>query len=717
MVYHVNYRAIIVCGILPVLLVIGVALGQKRDNRRAVPARPMAVLVAPYDRTAQLTGVPFGAHSHWFHPWRAYQETVPASTFLDGTGINFDVDNMPGDVDVDLIVRMLAQHGLRHLRLEIGWGQLDYGTQSHFVHAVVLRQILGAARRYGMRPLILLNAHQGIPCPLLRFARTLAAPARAGDTFVQLTDTRGLVVGYSGLSDLSGYWAAEAMVTAISGHTVALSKPLPRAIGSGRGVIGSGTAVPFATLRYRPFGPLGTHAYSDTIAGWQRYVGVVSGFVEGALGTQGSPDKGFDLEIWNELTFGSAFLDINNYDTLRPSAYPPAPDADPVGPGASPVGPGATSIYGNLVAATVSYVAAHLALFAGVQISDGFANTIPWPASSREPARIDAISKHPYMPRRYYNIDGKNDDSGGEALDAFGRADRSGFIPSYTALFPEYFAEDIKTETIMRDAGPIATTIRGVAHGRDARIVAGRVLPCPVWITEAGIPPDRNNVTGRAAALALKAVTTARYETFYLNKGVTQLDLFGAFGGDPDYGLVQDNFIAYARQHRTYPGDDMPYTSPSLQVTSRIAAVMRVGLDATLTRTRSLTVDAIGDTHNHDQFVGDGTAAHPTLYDRDVFAFLPYQVNATRFVVPYYVMTRDVRRPLAPERFTIVVAGLHGAVAAVAAYDPIKDRAVLVTVDGRSPTTLTLTLPTADYPYLLTIQDGPADRPSSTSRP
>jgi hypothetical protein len=48
-----------------------------------------------------------------------------------------------------------------------------------------------------------------------------------------------------------------------------------------------------------------------------------------------------------------------------------------------------------------------------------------------------------------------------------------------------------------------------------------------------------------------------------------------------------------------------------------------------------LTLDSITDTHNHYQFAGAGTAAHPNLYDRDVFAFLPFQVNAKRFVIPY----------------------------------------------------------------------------------
>src|SRR5215211_5642722 len=33
----------------------------------------------------------WGNRSHWAQPWRSYTETVPATTFLDAVGINFNV--------------------------------------------------------------------------------------------------------------------------------------------------------------------------------------------------------------------------------------------------------------------------------------------------------------------------------------------------------------------------------------------------------------------------------------------------------------------------------------------------------------------------------------------------------------------------------------------------------------------------------------------------
>jgi hypothetical protein len=259
---------------------------------------------------------------------------------------------------------------------------------------------------------------------------------------------------------------------------------------------------------------------------------------------------------------------------------------------------------------------------------------------------------------------------------------------------------------------PLVNDLYGVKRGRFGRVQDGKIIPCTTWITEVNIAPheDDPNIT-RERALALKAKTTARYLCFFLNKGVTQLDFYAAAPndaklGDTELGLIQQNFLDYAKQPgAVYPANDAASTSPALAVTGRIAARMKQGLDPNLTQTRPLTVNALSDTHDHVQFRGDGTPAHPDLFDRDVFAFLPFQVNAHRFVIPYYVMTRDVTKDLAPEQFTLTVGGLHGDGATVTAYDPIQNRPVPVTVVKRAPNSLTLQVTASDYPYLLTVQE------------
>ncbi len=170
--------------------------------------------------------------------------------------------------------------------------------------------------------------------------------------------------------------------------------------------------------------------------------------------------------------------------------------------------------------------------------------------------------------------------------------------------------------------------------------------------------------------------------------------------------MVADSFLALAGQPgAVYPADDGRYASSSLQVLRRMADRLAVGLDPALDVTRPLTVGSVADGHDNTQFAGDSTAAHPPLYDREVLAILPFQVNARRFVIPYYVMTRDVLRPLAPEQFTVRLGGLRGTGATVTAYDPIRDAEVPVDVVAAGPDSLTVDVTAADYPYLLTVQE------------
>ena len=65
-------------------------------------------------------------------------------------------------------------------------------------------------------------------------------------------------------------------------------------------------------------------------------------------------------------------------------------------------------------------------------------------------------------------------------------------------------------------------------------------------------------------------------------------------------------------------------------------------------RARRLRLLAIGDYADRRQFTGDGTRAHPPLFDRDVAAAFPFQVDDDRFAIAAYVMTRNLGRMTAP---------------------------------------------------------------------
>lgn len=631
-----------------------------------------------YIDASHFSSLPFGTQSHWLQPWRAYLETVPVSTFLNGTGLVMNLKNE----NPELIARMIAKHGIRRARVEIGWGEIDFENEHKFwISESRLRNQLQAFKKYGIRPLILLNAHHGVPTPFKTFARTLALDAKAGSTWIQLRDIRDLRPGYTGLSNVSGYWAAEILITKISENNIVyLSKPLPKDIQAG-------TSITFTTLKYRPFSPPNTQDYQTTMEGWQTYVGTIAKFVSETLGSTQSPDKGFDLEIWNELTFGSNFLYINKYYDQPLYQYKE------------------NEIWDNLVTKTAQYVERHPQDFSGVRLSNGFANTIPWPTSSTQPKRMSAISKHPYASRKNY----PKDEYHGTPINALAQVeDKSTFVPpTYSAFFPEYYGTALQAETIVRDMGPFLSKIAGHDHGRYARKINGGVAPTSVWITEVNINPreDNPNITSERA-LAVKAKTTARYFCFFLNKGITQLFLYNAVGEDKEFGIVKESFSEYATQpNAVYPQNDSPYTSPALITLGHIVAKMSEAVDASLTVPRQLELVSIRDNHNHYQFTSGSTAAHPTLYNRDVFAFLPFQVNARRFVIPYYVMTRDVMQDLVPEEYMITIKGLVADGAIATAYDPINDKSVPVVVEGRDRNSLSLKLTASDYPYLLTIQE------------
>jgi len=208
-----------------------------------------------------LTALSFGTHSHWLEPWRAYQETLHTQRFLDAQGVVLDISQTESP---DLIVTMLARHGVRHARIEIGWGSVNYWDESTLNHAERLKALLLACKAHGVRPLILLNANSGVPGPTDFSERTLTREAKKGDRRVELADVSGLRLGYSGLANLSDYRAGEALITGIERNAVLLSKPLPKDLGK------AGAKVTVTTFRYRPFSAPGTEDYRNTIGGWKR---------------------------------------------------------------------------------------------------------------------------------------------------------------------------------------------------------------------------------------------------------------------------------------------------------------------------------------------------------------------------------------------------------------------------------------------------------------
>ena len=606
------------------------------------------------------TDLDFGLYSQWIQPWRGYLETVPSTWFLKGVGVALN-----GSPNPDLICEMLARHGIAITRIEIGWGNVTLSNEIVDPRPI---SALQACHKWGLRPVILLNANQGVPCPLSGFESQVADAAPAGATRLTFTDTAGFVPGKTGISNLTSYTAAEILITAVDGNTVTLSMPLPIAIAAGQ-------TLNMATLKYRPFSVPGSADYNQTVAGWKAYVLTVGQLAAKYLGA-----GNFDLEVWNELTFGSNFLYINAYYNPAFANY------------------AEETIWPALVQATADVATANPSIFSGTELSDGFGNTIPWTASSTEPARVTGISKHCYAVQKAFPVE---EYKGSGALNALlQQEDPPAFIPNYRVNFPEYAATALQTEFFIRDISPISTFIYGVMHGRNTR--PGN--PCYGWITECGYDPSESSITDPTTAMALKAKSTARYFCFFLHRGCKKVIVFATGGGDARLGIVKDNFLSYCGMSANYPANDDYYTSPSLAVTQRIVNQMRL-YSTPSEAMRQLDVVNVTDTHNHSQFQGDGTLAHPDLYDRDVLAILPFQSNPHRFVIPYYVMTRNLFPAMAPERFNITLRGLHAATIHVQCYDPIADVYYPSSITSDANDTLTISVKATDYPYLLIVTD------------
>jgi hypothetical protein len=640
----------------------------------------------------QQTAVSFGERSHWLQPWRAYLDTVPAIRLREAIGIHFNAE----PEEAERTAQLLARSGFRRARLELGWGELDYEDPTRFADPSRTAALLRALRDNGLRPLILLNANHVRPTPALDISLRLLRPAPRGARDVRLDrdSTRAVRPGRTGIDSREGK-AADVIVTHMtSDGRATLSKPLAHDLTSG--------THDATTLRYAPFGPprladgSPNPAFERTLAGWLDYVGVVTREARRILGSQD-----FDVEVWNELSFGSDFLYQDRY-------YDPPRER------------GHGDVTREILERTVAYLRDPAHGVHRIGIGDGFANQTPFPAGSTSPRGLTAIDKHPYDPIRRFPRDATFDtivplDADGEP--SFRERVRRGrepirrdrFVPTYDSFFPEYALTAIQTETLIRDLSPITTDVYGTLHGRQTHPPGGS--PPTVWITEtnlvpAGADPREPGAIGGppVARLTTKDVrhmhakAALRYFTAYVNKGVSAMYLFAVKGGS----------LALVHPEEKGGGE-------TLRAVRRLTSALR-GAEP-LQRPRRLSLREISDDHNNKQFEGDGTLAHPPLYDRDVVAFLPFEVRDGEYVAATYVMTRNLaklyddgaesgyasRYDLPAERFRLRLGGVDARRVKASATDPLTGRAVPVQLEGRTDHTLTVELPLTDSPRLLRL--------------
>jgi hypothetical protein len=631
----------------------------------ATGARPAATIDDPYQATQQ-TLLGFGTRSHWLQPWRGYLETVPARRVTQGLGIVFN----PPPGKADKVAAQAAAAGLRYARLEISWCRVDDSDSPKLTGMSPIRRLLLALKKRKLRPLILLNGNDGCPGPLRKQRIRLTAAARAGDRQIAVdqSSARAIVAGHTGL-DAPGGKAAAYLFTDVSGTRVTLSRPLAQSLSAGSHLA--------STLRYEPFTRPGDPTFEQTMRGWLQYAALATSYVKETLG-----NDDFDVEVWNELAFGSDFLDAGTY--YNPEPVPADPDATEQA----------------LLERTLAYIRDPGHGLADVNVGDGFSNQRPWDSGSNVPAGLDAIDKHPYPPRRVFPGDAVYSQI--MPLDALGRADgtrdasgrlRDAFVPSYTSFFPEYFLSGIQTETVIRDLSPITTDIYGTPHGRNTHPPGA--APPVMWLTEAGMNPA--GVPSKVLP-SFHAKGALRWATSWLNKGAARVYFYAA--SSPGWGIVEGG-----------RGGGL-----TLRALGRLTGTLDQG-SAPVTKPRSLTLLSVSDPDSNRQFPGDGTSARPPLYDADVLGFFPFQSSNGRVVVALYVMTRDLmhayrpdlaesnpaRYDMPPEWFRVTIGGTTGLGTSVSASDPLTGASTSVKVVSRSADQLVLDVAVTDSPRLLAL--------------
>ncbi len=651
-----------------------------------------------------LTELGFGKRSFWVQPWRAYLDTWPAARLTEALGINFNV----APAQAEATAQLLQDSGFKLARREIGWGALSYENPNAFADESRIDTVLEALHNHGLRPLIMLNANSGAPNPARQISLETLAPAPQGAQAVTLSAASAALVvpGRTGFDRLSFGGTPDLLIASLDGDVATLSRPLPAALPAGPHNA--------TTLRYAPFTnptlPSGAPnpAFAETLAGWLRYVATVCRKASSIFGP-----NGYDLEIWNELGFGSQFLNSEHYYVPAASGTPPVTRA----------------IVKALLDETVAYVRNPAnGIGPGVGLTDGFASQTPFPSGERLPVGLTALSKHPYAGPRVFPAEYKLKQI--LPVNALGERDAAAksftpfFIPSYQSLLPEYTLTATSTETLIRDVAPFTNYIYGQPHGREIGPPGGS--PPQRWITEYNLGPGKATPVGpdehTPDPVALTPADREHFEAKVIlrslvattGKGIARDYFFAAAPGA--LSLIGEGFhSALQASPDAYPGDAQGGETMSA-LRNLLAQFQGPGPEGAARQLRLLTIAQDGD---HAQFAGDGSAAHPSLYDRNVLAVLPFQTSPTEFAIPVYVMTRDLltlyepgapstdvkRFDLPDETFRITLGNLPEAATApaIAVHDPLTNQETPVRLVSYQGPTATIEIAATDYPRTLTL--------------
>jgi hypothetical protein len=627
----------------------------------------------------QLTWLGPDDRSHWLQPWRAYRDTWPSRRMLDAAG--FQLPFPPDAARLELF----AAAGFRRVWTEVAWDAMQFQSPTALEDSARagLAAFASEARSLGFRPMLLLDAP------------STAAPKRA--VTVQLTEaapigSRTLRAASANIGTLKAFKTIVSerpyvLVSAVNQDgTLELSRPLERALAAGNHSLTELQFAPFSrpTLASGAPNPL----FEETISGWLSFLDAASGAFRELWGAED-----FDIEIWNET------LNANNWELFDINIW-----FDP------PLEPDRPRSYDEnldaIRARSTAFLRDPSRGLTRVGIADGSGNARFAVSAGSEPAGITALSRH--VSTQGLRLPAEAEFGSARSLDAAGMpngvAASDGnwieeFSPAYDVLQPELPLTALlpmewrRPGQIARDLAPIPTVdSEGNTHGRSDEI--------EVWIT---------SISTNLSFASELGITLSATERFNL-QAKAALRNYAAYVGA---GASLVTLWSLPTENLAYVDDGAADGGAAMRALQRFFE--RFESAENPEPPRMIAIEGVGSCAPAIEFEGDGSSARPALDHRQLVAAYPFQRGPRSFVIPTYVMTRNIMKqhggagaerfdlPRAP--FELVLSRVNAATALVTAYDPLRDVERPVSVLSRDASRITLRVELDDAPVLLELLD------------
>ena len=259
---------------------------------------------------------------------------------------------------------------------------------------------------------------------------------------------------------------------------------------------------------------------------------------------------------------------------------------------------------------------------------------------------------------------------------------------------PEGAGTYVKTESLTRLINPV-----------DRRIRPSGSATFHHYMTEFGFDPATYGVEDPSEGQLTKAKTLLRGSLFWLNKGLKAIWFYADFhGGEPEhFALSLDLLPSWAADLRSYPADPDSALGLPLRALRNLTAMFKPA--KALSSIRQLDIEAAAAEGDGGGLIFAGKGSHPSFTYQDALAILPFQVDERAFIVALYVMSRNITQALPETQFVVRVTNVAGTRAQIRYVNPLTGLDAPLQVLERTDSSLLISVPVADFPYLLEIRE------------